>query len=58
MPVNIVIRFKPRSLLHVTYRNFASEVFERKDDFIGRVMFSDESTFHLSRKVNTHVVYI
>ena len=38
--------------------NFASVVLQREDDFLDRVVFSDESvmSFHLSGKVNTHNV--
>lgn len=37
--------------------NFEYEVLQRKD-FLVRMVFSDESTFHLSGKVNTHNVRI
>jgi hypothetical protein len=57
--VQIVQEIKPAD--KPQRQNFAIDILERinqNQDFLSRVMFSDEATFHLSGKVNRHSVRI
>lgn len=54
--LQLVQQLKPNDCA-VRFR-FACEVLQRHNDFLHHVVFSDESTFHTSGKVNTHNVRI